>query len=109
MKKALVISFDLGIRGDYEGMYKWLARNGAKECGDSSAFLSYEYSGPDNDPLPHIKQEIAQNVEVDKNTRVYLMRFVDGKAKGTFVFGKRHVAPWANYAETDEVAEDTDA
>jgi hypothetical protein len=35
MQRAAVwISFDLGVRGDYEGMYAWLDTHNAKECGD---------------------------------------------------------------------------
>ena len=29
------ISYDLGIRGDYEGLYAWLDSHRAKECGDA--------------------------------------------------------------------------
>ena len=36
MKHFVWISFDLGVKGDYEGMYAWLDSKDAKECGDST-------------------------------------------------------------------------
>ena len=41
MKRAIWISYDFGVRGDYEGIYTWLDDHGAIECGDSIAFLKY--------------------------------------------------------------------
>jgi hypothetical protein len=32
MKKAVWISFDLGVQGDYEGLYGWLDRLDAQTC-----------------------------------------------------------------------------
>ncbi len=36
--------FDLGVKGDYENLYKWLDAREARECGDSVAYLNFEYS-----------------------------------------------------------------
>lgn len=41
MKKAIWISYDLGVKGDYEGLYAWLDDHKAIECGDSVAFINY--------------------------------------------------------------------
>jgi hypothetical protein len=43
MNKALWLSYDLGVKGDYEGLYAWLDDHNAEECGNSVAFLHYEY------------------------------------------------------------------
>ena len=40
-KQVIWISFDLGIRGDYENLYAWLDEHGAKECGDNFASIIY--------------------------------------------------------------------
>jgi hypothetical protein len=46
------LSFDLGVRGDYEALYEWLDALDAKECGDSVAtFLS-----------PNTHEEIAEEL-----------------------------------------------
>jgi len=44
MHTAMWMSYDLGVKGDYEGLYAWLDDHDAKECGNSVAFLRYEYS-----------------------------------------------------------------
>jgi hypothetical protein len=43
MKSIIWLSFDLGVRGDYEGLYEFLDTHGAKECGDSLGFMNYEF------------------------------------------------------------------
>ena len=44
MQRSIWLSYDLGVRGDYEGMYSWLENHAAKECGSSVAFLkNYEF------------------------------------------------------------------
>jgi hypothetical protein len=45
MKSAIWLTYDLGIRGNYSALYAWLDEHGAKECGDSTAFLKYEHHG----------------------------------------------------------------
>ncbi len=42
MKKMVWISYDLGVKGDYEGLYAWLDDHKAKECGNSLAALEYD-------------------------------------------------------------------
>jgi hypothetical protein len=99
MKKAAIwISFDLGVRGDYEGLYAWLDRHGAKECGDGVAFLNYEYSGELIDAL---KKDIEESMQISKKTRMYVMyREPDTKKmKGQFILGGRKASPWEGYAE----------
>jgi len=62
MKHFVWISFDLGVKGDYEGMYAWLDSKGAKECGDSLACLRYEHES--NDLLEDVKKDLNANVSV---------------------------------------------
>lgn len=97
MKQFVWVSFDLGMKGDYEGMYAWLDAHGAKECGDGSACFSYDH--PTNDLLQDMKNDINANVEIDgKKNRIYVVRLVEGKLKGNFIFGNRRNAPWAGAA-----------
>lgn len=42
MEKAVWITYDLGVQGDYKGLYAWLDDHQATECGDSTAFFNYE-------------------------------------------------------------------
>lgn len=105
MKTFVWLSFDLGVKGDYDGMYRWLDSQEAKECGDSVACFTYSYSG---DLLQSLKQDLDSNVEFDeKKSRVYVIRLVDGKMKGSFILGNRRKAPWTGYAETGEEEDDS--
>lgn len=95
--KAIWVSYDLGVRGDYEGFYTWLDGKRAIECGDSLAFFNYECEG---DIVAKIKKEIEESVEVTKKTRVYVI-YRDShtnKMKGRFIFGARKSSPWVGYA-----------
>jgi hypothetical protein len=107
MKNALWISFDLGVQADYEGMYAWLDEHQAKECGDSLAFLNYEYSGS---LLESLTADLRNSVEITKRTRIYVI-YRDAetkKMKGSFIFGGRKAPPWSGFsvtvgsADTDE-------
>src|SRR5689334_10828031 len=67
MHTVLWMSYDLGVKGDYEGLYAWLDDHGAAECGNSVAFLRYEYSA---DFLSELKEDIARHVNLDKRDRI---------------------------------------
>jgi hypothetical protein len=100
MKKAVWLSFDLGINGDYEGMYTWLANHEAIECGDSVGFVRYDSQGK---LLDELKTDLGENVGFTKKSRVYVIyRGDDGKVKGSFLFGKRKQAPWTGYGFVKE-------
>ncbi|SLM29814.1 conserved hypothetical protein [Desulfamplus magnetovallimortis] len=105
MKQSIWISFDLGVRGDYEGLYQWLDSKGAIECGDNFAFFKYESSG---DIIENLKNEIEESIEINKKTRIYIIyrNGVDAKMKGRFIFGTRKAAPWTGYAEHQEFIEE---
>ena len=104
MKKAVWLSFDLGIKGDYEGLYQWLDARGAIECGDSAAFFKLESDGVD---LPgEIKRSLQESMEVDAKTRVYIIYSKGKSIKGNFVVGQRKAAPWAGSAPRPTAEED---
>jgi hypothetical protein len=87
------LSYDLGVRGDYEGLYSWLDDHEAKECGDSLAYLSYKY---EDDLLASLKDDIEKSVALTKNARVYVIfhKAPTKKYVGSFLFGNRRSAPW---------------
>ena len=105
MKHLIWVSYDLGVSGDYEGMYAWLDGHGAKECGDSLASLSYEH--PNADVVEDLKADIQSAVSLAPRNRIYVIRQEDGKMKGKFVFGSRRSSPWTGYAVSEEQVEDT--
>jgi hypothetical protein len=95
--KTIWISYDLGVRGDYESLYSWLDKYGAKECGDSLAVLKYKYQGPLRETL---KAELGKSFASDNRTRIYVI-YHDDKSntnKGTFLFGGRRAPAWSGYS-----------
>lgn len=105
MKKAIWISYDLGIGGDYDGLYRWLANHEAVECGDGLAFFNYLDDASD-DLLDRLKNEIEANVRVNNKTRIYCIRKSSDKIKGSFLFGARKGNPWEGYGDVDKGVED---
>lgn len=105
MKRAIWISYDLGVRGDYEGIYTWLDEHGAIECGDSIAFLKYEFP---EDLIESLKKDFKESIDVTKKTRVYVIwRDTETKKmKGRFILGTRQSSPWTGYAGGEEELED---
>ncbi len=104
MKRGIWLSFDLGLRGDYEGMFTFLDSREAQECGDSMAYLKFEF---DQDLLAELADQLKQAVHLDQRSRVYAI-FPDsqGGYKGRFIVGKRKPSPWAGYGAMDVTQED---
>ncbi|MCO6455115.1 MAG: hypothetical protein J5I93_07430 [Pirellulaceae bacterium] len=105
MKTAIWISYDLGVRGDYEGLYAFLDSLDAKECGDSAAYLKFEY---DHDLVAELKATLEERVSLDRRARIYVVFPGEtGKYRGRFVIGRRKRSPWSGYAgeESEEVDE----
>jgi hypothetical protein len=101
MTSTIWLSYDLGVRGDYEALYTWLDSHTAKECGDSLAVLSYKYEGSLVDVL---KADLRKIISVDKRSRIYVIYRdrIANKNKGSFLFGGRRSPPWTGYASADD-------
>jgi hypothetical protein len=81
------ISYDLGVRGDYESIYSWLDAHGAKECGDSLAVLTYRHDGQLIDKLK------ADLILDDVQTRIqYLVTF--NRRDFVDICAKRRIELW---------------
>ena len=107
MKKAIWLSFDLGVNGDYEGMYAWLDSHNAEECGDSVAFLNYDEK---LDVVDEVQKDIKQNIKLNNRSRIYLIhRSKEKKLRGEFIVGGRKQAPWTGYGLFDERAPSDEA
>ena len=99
MKSTIWLSYDLGVNGDYEGLYSWLDSHGAKECGSSVAFLKYVH---ERDLVTALKEDIQAAVSLDKRSRLYVVH--DGKGK--YLFGRRKSAPWEGFGDIGDDEED---
>lgn len=99
MKASTVwLSFDLGVRGDYESLYGWLDAHSAKECGDSVAVFNYSWK---EDLFKELRADLEEAVKTDKRTRIYVIyrdRAAE-KNRGKFIVGGRRAAAWEGYSQ----------
>jgi hypothetical protein len=100
-KKTFWLSYDLGLKGDYNSLYTWLDKQKAKECGDSVAY--FEFICSTDNPNEEVKKDLIENVDFNKTDRVYIV-WRDNTSlanKGMFIIGNRKPAPWEGYFTTD--------
>ena len=101
------LTYDLGIKGDYPGLYKWLDTFKAKECGNNLAFLKFEYK---TDIVKEILEQMTKNVNLKNGDRIYIITNFDNNATskvlGRFIYGNRKANPWEGYAQTEDTAID---
>ena len=100
MKKLIWLSFDLGVRGDYEGLYAWLDDQNAKECGSSVACFWFSHDG--EALCESLKAEIEDAVALDKRSRIYIVYQKKMRLRGHFLIGRRKSAPWVGYGLHEE-------
>lgn len=97
MKTGIWLSFDLGVRGDFTGLFAWLDDRKAKECGDGVAFLKFEWT---EDLKAELEAELRAHIEVTKQTRIYVVRqkgVDDLRPLGTWIIGSRRSPPWTGF------------
>lgn len=110
MEVRVWLSYDLGLKGDYPGMYAWLDNHNAVECGDSMASFLFECSSRENVAI-ELKESITSSVKLAPTDRIYCInRRDDDKAVGRFIFGKRKANPWEGYGNKgdDTIESDTE-
>lgn len=93
------LSYDLGLKGNYDELYTWLDGLRAMECGESVATFDTDMTF----------QQIREQLEpiVGTKARIYLVgKDLDGKWHGRWLLGKRRRAAWAGYAEVASQEED---
>lgn len=106
VQKAIWLSYDLGIGGDYPGLYKWLDNHKAVECGNSVAFFEYLIDTKELDNLLKVlNDDISATVALRSGDRLYVVyRKSDGSkcsVKGNFIFGRRKSNPWEGYGDSE--------
>ncbi len=104
MRHRIWLSFDLGVRGDYEGMYAFLDAHAATECGDSMATFWFEWQ---DDLVATLASQLDHALTLDKRSRMYVIYpGPDGRHVGKFVIGHRRSPPWTGYAPSHADEED---
>lgn len=104
--KAIWLSYDLGLKGDYPGLFTWLDNHKAIECGQNFAFFHYviieSFTEIGKEELVNaIYKDISGSVKLSKTDRLYIIwRDNDtNKVKGTFINGARKQNPWEGFGE----------
>ena len=94
---TLWITFDLGVGGDYEGLYSWLDAHDAEECGESVAVLTYRCEGSIPDGL---REDLKKSIHIDKHASIYVIYRdpATNENKGMFLFGGRKTSAWSGYS-----------
>jgi len=110
MEKPIWISYDLGIKGDYQGLYSWLDDHNAIECGNNVAFVQYSIN---KDLIPELKKDLESKIDFKPGDRIYLVRMGTKEGKeliiGNFIIGKRKSNPWEGYGTKITSTVDGDA
>lgn len=100
MTAHIVLSYDLGLKGDYANLYRTLDEYKAIECGNNVAALAVDIPATDFDTVYNVVQQLlASRVSISSTDRIYLIAkdSNDNKMKGKFLFGNRRRAPWEGY------------
>ncbi|MCH5221289.1 MAG: hypothetical protein J1F05_03040 [Muribaculaceae bacterium] len=98
------LSYDLGVGGDYSSLYEWLDDHDAVPCGNSVAFFSYSTRKDDIDKA--LRDELTGKIDLNPGNKLYIIRFVGGNVKGSFIYGKRSGTPWEGYGTKNEDGDD---
>lgn len=107
MKKAIWLSYDLGVKGDYDALYAYLDNQGALECGDGVAFFYSNFTGTDQELEQKIREDIKSSVRLSKTDRIYIIyRREDKRVGGKFIAGKRKASPWQGYGQQADSEDD---
>lgn len=106
MNKTIWISFDFGLKGDYQNLYTWLDNHNALECGQNLACLKYPYSKGISDGFSFfelLKKDITESIKLSKTDKLYVI-YKDpdtSKMKGKWLNGTRKAASWEGYGKID--------
>jgi len=108
MKSLIWISYDLGLKGDYEGIYSWLDQHEAKECGDNIGFVNYEWK---KNLFLELQKDIKRHVKITPKNRIYVIvpsEKVPNKYIGKFLFGGRKTPAWEGSAIKKMISDEFD-
>ena len=98
MTKRVWLSYDLGINGDFESIYTWLADHDARECGDSLATFMFEYK---SDLPGELRRQLEQSVTLRPRNRLYVIWEDERGMHGRFMAGKRKTPPWSGFGSKE--------
>lgn len=96
------LNYDLGLRGDYPGLYSWLDSLGARETGPSSAIFTLENEAQTDEEVKElVLASLSAHCKLKEGDRVYLIwnSPETGKSKGSYIYGNRLRPKWEGYSK----------
>ena len=102
----IILNFDLGLKGDYESLYRFLDNNKAQDCCNSNCAFEFPFS---NNKLNHsekfieVKSVLEDNVSLKRGDRIYcIVHNEEGIPRGSFLYGHRQRPVWEGYGEKNK-------
>jgi hypothetical protein len=98
---SIWMTYDLGVGGDFSGLYSWLDDHDAIECGNNIAYFKYKVPTTltaDKEIANLLKRDLS-NIKFTPTNRIYIVRrsIEKGTVVGTFIIGKRKANPWTGF------------
>ena len=89
MKKSIWLTYDLGVKGDYQHLYAWLDDHKAIECGNNSAYFQLDTQADnDKDLVEQLRRDLESKVTFQPGNRIYVIRKKEGEdGKRTVITG----------------------
>ncbi len=98
VEKHIILNYDLGLKGDYNGLYSFLDNLNAIEIGNSSAAFEMKFSEDDFNTIFHeLREKLKEGINIEKTDRIYVIIIVKANVRGGFLFGQRKRAMWKGY------------
>jgi hypothetical protein len=89
------LNYDFGFNGDFEGMYTFLDRIKAVECGNEAAHFQLK---PTPNYIESLRKSLLEQVKISKTDRIHVVISYNGKLQAGFLFGGRKRAVWVGYS-----------
>jgi hypothetical protein len=107
VKKSVWLSYDLGVKGDYDALYAYLDNAGAVECGDNLAYFELEFPGTDAELEAKLELGLSAGIAFAKSDRIYVVfQRADGRTAGKFIVGSRKASRWQGFGHLGADVED---
>lgn len=104
MKQKIWLNWDLGINGDYDGLYMWLDKHKAKSCGDAFAVVEFEAEfSPMADSL---YASLINAVTLRKTDVIYAVYKEGNSIIGKFIYGSRKRGDWFGCSDRIDDSDD---
>ena len=96
-----MLNYDLGLKGDYQSLYRFLDNHDALDCGNFNSALEIEVSKDDFDVIvEEVTDSIRKVVEFSQSDRIYItVTDSSNQMRGRFINGNRKRAVWEGYGD----------